>query len=237
MRIHASMATVMYFVASAQSDIIYVDKDSSVGGDGSSWAQAFSELEDALVAATSGDELWIAEGTYFPDLSPPRNPSGVCPPCTGGNDTQYDCGKARTFLIPDGVSLYGGFLGTESARSDRSGDPSLTILTGSQGIESIAQVMVTEVGSNSNITIDSVTVQDGSGLIIDQTFLVPVSAFSVGGGLFNRGDNVDIVNCVFRNNNAKLTGGAIHSQNGLLTLTDCSFKNNYADGTEGDLCP
>src|SRR5690606_2180019 len=82
----------------AQSTVIYVDADASPGGDGSSWAAAYTSLQDALAVVEEGDEIWVAVGVYYPDE---------------GSD-QTDNARLSTFTIPSGVALYGGFAGTEA---------------------------------------------------------------------------------------------------------------------------
>jgi predicted outer membrane repeat protein len=77
--------------ASAQ---IHVDQTAAGAGDGSSWTDAYTDLEPALQdAVVSGEDVWVAEGEY--------RPSNV-----------LDAGDARsaTFLIAqDGIRLFGGF--------------------------------------------------------------------------------------------------------------------------------
>ena len=59
---------------------------------GSSWANA-SQLQAALAASTtSGNQVWIAAGTYKPHADD----------------------RTATFTIPEGVLVYGGFAGNEA---------------------------------------------------------------------------------------------------------------------------
>ena len=46
---------------------IYVDDDATGTSNGSSWANAYNYLQDALAVATSGDEILVAQGIYKPD--------------------------------------------------------------------------------------------------------------------------------------------------------------------------
>src|SRR3982750_1313077 len=48
------------------SPAIHVDSDAPDGGDGASWASALNDLHAAVDVARSGDEIWVAEGTYRP---------------------------------------------------------------------------------------------------------------------------------------------------------------------------
>ncbi len=74
-------------------------------GDGTSWENASGDLQrmiDELAAAGTPGEVWVAEGTYVPQ-------SQVI------SGTAY----SASFLMRDGISVYGGFSGTETSKLDR----------------------------------------------------------------------------------------------------------------------
>ncbi|MCA9297663.1 MAG: hypothetical protein KDA28_01275, partial [Phycisphaerales bacterium] len=50
----------------AAADVWYVDAGAPAGGDGTTWASAFHDLQDALAIASPLDEVWIARGRYLP---------------------------------------------------------------------------------------------------------------------------------------------------------------------------
>src|SRR5262249_8071375 len=77
---------------------------------GTSWANAYTDLQSALSDA-SCKQIWVAKGTYQPTSTTDRTIS---------------------FAIPRGVSLYGGFAGTESQVNPRSAT-NATILSGDIG--------------------------------------------------------------------------------------------------------
>lgn len=81
---------VLFCASCAVAKTIYV-KWNSPGPtfDGSSWNNAYRTISAATAAAKSGDQIWVARGTY---------------------------GSAN---VPAGVALYGGFVGTEALLSQR----------------------------------------------------------------------------------------------------------------------
>ncbi len=48
----------------AHAAVIHVDGGVPASGDGTSWSQAYKTLPEALAAFTTGDEIWVARGTY-----------------------------------------------------------------------------------------------------------------------------------------------------------------------------
>jgi hypothetical protein len=90
-----------------------VDADATGGlQNGSTWADAFTDLQAALAVAQYGDEVWVAEGTYLP---------------TPGTD------RHRSFDLKNGVRLLGGFGGTEDSAQQRDWALRPTRLSGNIG--------------------------------------------------------------------------------------------------------
>ena len=80
--------------------IRYVKTDGT--GDGSSWINAANNIQTMIDKAVSGDEVWVAKGTYYPTTE------------TIARDS-----RSRTFSLKDGVNMFGGFAGSESLVSQR----------------------------------------------------------------------------------------------------------------------
>jgi hypothetical protein len=100
------------------SQTIFINGSLPTNGDGTSWATAFNNLDDAI--ATSNlptNEIWVAKGTYFPvkDRTGNLNPAD---------------NRTKTFHINKDIKLYGGFLGNELTISERIIGDNPTILSG-----------------------------------------------------------------------------------------------------------
>lgn len=104
------MLVMVAFAVQAQvSNVVYVDKDATGNGDGTSWANAYVKLEDALSYNTVlGMSIWIAEGVYSVE----------------------DTSNGKSFVIDNAESLYGGFVGNETTLGQRDIDAHPTILSG-----------------------------------------------------------------------------------------------------------
>jgi len=96
--------------SAAGGSVIYVHQLASGQNNGSSWADAFIDLQDALASAQAGDEIWVAAGTYKPDR--------------GTGD------RGIAFEPPGNVSLLGGFVGWETDREQRDWVKNETVLSG-----------------------------------------------------------------------------------------------------------
>lgn len=192
----------------------YVNANVS-GGDGSgdSWANAMTSLSDALSNADNNTtEIWIAAGTYKP-----------------GN------GRSDSFVLGlDGLSIYGGFDGTETAISERDVLNNPTIFSGDINDDDTGVGMVnTSRNDNSyhvvdidanNITLDGIQINDGHAN--------GSGTNAYGGAILIRStsENLTFKHCEF-NQNVGLTGGAIrvyYNVNTSATFENCTFFNNIS---------
>ena len=200
-------------LGNAGAAVIYVDADATAGGDGSSWASAFNYLQDALdqTVASQGDEVWIAEGTYFPD--------------DGASVTVGD--RTASFTLKDGVALYGGFVGTETSLVERDWDTYVTTLSGKIFTEQIYwSLHVCTVVAGGSVTFDGVAVTGGNA---NGSGTGENGAGAVYSSLSNY--QVAAANCTFSGNTATTYGGVAYS--GTWTVSNSSFSENTADGNGG----
>ncbi len=180
---------------------IYVNLNASGSGDGSSWDNAFTNLQLALASATTADEIWVAQGVYKP----------------GENRTD-------SFQLKDGVTIYGGFGGEETALEQRDIKNNLTYLSGDIGTErNNSDNSYTVVKLNSGTaTLDGFIIQDGNNTQSDDDL-------DDGGGVYNNGD-LTLRNVVVRYNQAADDGGGIRN-NGTITIIDSEITYNTSIGT------
>jgi len=181
---------------------IYVDAN-VVGGanDGTGWDNAFADLQQALALAESGDEIWVADGTYY---------------ATANTD------RTVSFQLKSGVAVFGGFEGTESLLQERDWAQHETILSGDIGAlgDNSDNSYHVLVGAN-NATISGFTITGGNadgGLY---------TGYDVGGGMFNEGVSPTVSDCIFVLNTADYHGGGMYNGAWAAPLvSNCVFRNN-----------
>ena len=126
-----AFAFFMGFTNLSAKTIHYVKVNGT--GNGTSWDSASGNIQDMIDNAEAGDEVWVAAGTYYPTK-----------PTIDGNEL------SKTFLLKNGVHLYGGFAGDEAdinarAKSDKDGNGK---------IESWEFTNETTLGGNTDGTTD-----------------------------------------------------------------------------------
>ncbi len=218
------MAVAVAFSPAAGARILYVDADAAGTGSGASWGDAFANLQEALAGATAGDEIWLAAGTYKPTVEHRWNGESPNP-------------RYRSYLMVNGVGIYGGFAGTESSRDQR--DPALheTILSGDIGVvgssaDNCYHVIYHPENRNIDATaiLDGVTIADG---YADGEELSDLR-HRRGAGMFNIRSVPTVVNCLFRNNVATESGGALYNiLCSGMTVAGCRFEDNAAPAAVG----
>ncbi|MEF8811185.1 MAG: right-handed parallel beta-helix repeat-containing protein, partial [Bacteroidales bacterium] len=199
-----------------QPELMYVDDSAEGNNDGSSWADAFSDLQSALDVSVPGDTIWIAEGTYHPSKEFDFDNSE-------GSDP-----REATFHIPEQVKLYGGFQGTETGLDQRNLSAYKTILNGDIGTANDSTdnaYHVVYAGNNS--LLNGLTITGGVADLFDPD---PANNYnSVGGGIitgYHSGDTTTIIHCTLTENTA-IKGGGLWSS-GHTTLQNCLFINNHS---------
>lgn len=200
----------MLFIASItfSQNVIYVKHDASSGGDGTSWANAYTSLQDALVTANENDEIWVSKGVYKAHAS----------------DIQKSF-KAEK----EGLKIYGGFVGTETTKANRDlakiHTDNRTILSGD---------LANNDSTNSTSTLSDNTERI---LVIGKSALVDGITISGGNGVsgaaihkFYGANSLIINNCIIENNRNELSHrGAILidcNENNSVKVTNSIIRNN-----------
>jgi uncharacterized repeat protein (TIGR01451 family) len=204
-----TLATTNTQTARADPGVIYVDVDApGPVHDGISWTTAYTSLQSALSAASSGDEIWVAEGTYKPT--------------TGGN-------RSATFQLLNGVAIYGGFGGygtSETLRTQRDWATHVVTLSGDIGTvedpSDNSYHVVTGSSTDETALLDGFTVTMGNANN-------PLSPDDRGGGMYNDDGSPTLTNVTFSGNAANFYGGGMYSGGGSPTLTNVTFSGNHAD--------
>ncbi|WP_417265775.1 T9SS type A sorting domain-containing protein [Brumimicrobium sp.] len=194
-RLYTTFLAIAISLSASALNRFYVDDDATGNNDGSSWADAFTDLNDALlhVASSSsydGSEIWIAEG-FYTRLS-----------------------NSQSFIVDNNALLYGGFAGNETDLNQRDIKNHPTIVSGDVGWNDTGAPS----SSNSYMMYDNAAhvfkVQSSNralfdGLIIERAF----STTEAGGGIHvisTSLENLQISNCIIRENVSMNRAGVLY---------------------------
>ena len=122
----------------------------SSGACGATWVDACS-LQNAISLSTSGSEIWVAAGNYKPTSSADR---------------------AISFTLKSGLSIYGGFAGTETTREQRNPVTNITILSGDIDNNDSQKPVITNLATVTGNTTNSYHVVVGA----DKAILMALSS-------------------------------------------------------------
>jgi len=226
----------------AAAKVVYVD-DSAIGtNDGTSWADAYNYLQDALADANTAPkpvEIRIAQGIYMPDQ--------------GAGITRGDPGVE--FQLINGVTVCGGFAGVGAIEPDaRDIEIYKTILNGDLSGDDADVDDPDDLSGEPTRAENSFTVVSGSDT--DETAVLDGVTITAGDtGMRNWLGNPTVKNCTFTNSREGISNirssqtltncifrslglFTIHQNEGSLELINCLFSGNTGGihiGSRGEL--
>ncbi len=200
---------------------IYVKWDAVGSNDGTSWTHAYVDLQDALAVAVSGDEIWVAMGTYKP---------------TSGSD------RTAAFRLKSDVGIYGGFAGWETSRDQRDWETNIVTLSGDLlgNDNSIIDINEpTRSENNYNVVfsdgVDATAILDGftiTGGNANYEYIVQ-HVNDNGAGIHNNNSSIATYRNLIIENNSARNGGGVSNNGSSPTFKNVTFRNNTANAAAG----
>ncbi len=192
--------------------VVYVDHAATGAGDGTSWADAYPDLQSALTSAFAYQEIWVAMGTYVPS----------------------DLGDVHaSFVLPAGVLIYGGFDPGNSITTMAQRDPVAyeTVLSGDiMGDDTIGTNQ-----NNSHLVVTSGNLSLLDGFTVTAGYGNAMSSGNYLGTCMRilAGHNPTVRNCRFTGC-VSVSGGAVYAEAGSTpTFVDSTFGDNIANQGAG----
>lgn len=215
------LALLFLATAAMAQTKLYVDVNASGSNNGSSWANAYVDLQDALDAhmSTNVDEILIAEGTYKPTSAP------------DGSTTDT---RNRAFhLANDDVLIAGGY---DPSTGNQTGNA--TILTGDNVsantvVDNCYHVFVlynlTNASSINNITITKGRA-NGTG---NMTYMSQTINRIDGAGVYSKSCSAGFNNVVFTANKANYYGGGMFAHTSSSSFVNVVFYKDTSNTSGG----
>lgn len=186
----------------------FVDQHVEAGlNNGTSWANAYKTLQDALAHAGANDYIWVAKGSYSPD-------------------------KDASFVANyDSIRIYGGFAGWESDLSERDFVSNPTILKGNGNsviVNSHADFILWD-----GFIIEGGDASAGGGIHNDKSSvtignsIIRNNKADEGGGIYSTQGNPVLYNVEISGNSAQ-RGGAMYNDLANPVITNVTISGNKA---------
>ena len=196
---------LVFAFGSSASGQVFVDAQApGPGNDGSSWAKALPSVQAAIeAAAISGEDVWVAAGTYEEKLT-----------------------------LREGVRLFGGFTGflgaQETQRDDRDFELNPTIIDARNARTGSADDHAVTIQEVNQIRIDGFTITGGGAEPGASS-----GPSQGGGVFLTEATGIAIANCAIVNNGALAFGGGVFASFSSLEIVNCTIGNNVATSGGG----
>jgi len=214
-------ANFIFVVPAYAATIWYVDASAPAGGDGTSWATAYRDIQSAINSASGiwiictspPSQVWVKAGTYNLNAQ---------------------------IIVNKVVAIYGGFDGTETTLSQRDWQNNTTIINGNKSVRCFEVSTFCEING---LAIENGSASSGAGIYIDADpvfcsfgnyYLSPRirnctirynTASTAGGGIYVIDSDPVIENCTFYGNSGG-SGGAIYHISASPAIEKCIFHDN-----------
>jgi predicted outer membrane repeat protein len=221
----------------ALQQVYYVDFAAVGANNGTSWANAFKELQEALLVATPGAKILVATGDYWPDWDAIAN--------------VYTGSRSATFQLKNGVTILGGYPHGGGARNP---DANVTRLRGEIGppTSRIYHIVTAGAAIDDSAVLDGFTVigayanaaypnDRGGGIMISggspvlRQLTIQQNFATIAGGIYNESGSPSLQRVTLDGNSSTNGGGGMWNEGGGPRLTFVTFSNNTSTGEGGGL--
>ncbi|MBY7734248.1 hypothetical protein [Francisella philomiragia] len=208
---------VMFMFANVQAAVVFVNSLAAGKNTGQSWQDAYTSIQSALEVAKANDQIWVAEGTYYPTK---------------------DNNRDKSFIIPEKVTLLGGFKGDEKSINQRDFEKNKTILSGDILHNDIKETFSKHiVFLKDDAVIDGFTIENAYNIETStnkSNHLTPTeiqnsSLEGTGAAIVNFKSTGVVNNCIIQNNTAEKGAGAYNMASGKTAVfNNVQFLKNYS---------